>query len=223
MGLRIGKADAKYSMAFTTGGLLFQESVRVAELFCELRDWAAVRDRVITHNLLQARTANTSRRFYSEITSRLKTLYIDEQIDELALLVEGSSYEQSQLLWIAVCRRYAFIADFAREVLRERYISLKMTLQPEDFDIFFNQKAHWHDELDRIADATRMKARQTVFKMLREAGLITFDHVINPTVPSARVLEAIAAHQREDVLFFPVSMADLRLVSSRLAEVHGRA
>ncbi|MEO1386732.1 MAG: DUF1819 family protein [Cyanobacteria bacterium J06634_6] len=206
-------------MAFTTGSLLFQESVMVAELYRGLRDWKAVRDRVITQNLLQARTANTSRRFYSEIASRLKTLYIDE----LTLLVEGSSYEQSQLLWIAVCRRYAFIADFAREVLRDRYISLKMTLQPEDFDIFFNQQAHWHDELDSIAETTRVKARQTVLKMMKEAGLIAFDNAINPTVLSARVLDVVAAHRREDVLLFPVSMADLRLASAHLAEVRERA
>lgn len=191
----------------------------VAELYRGLRDWKAVRDRVITQNLLQARTANTSRRFYSEIASRLKTLYIDE----LTLLVEGSSYEQSQLLWIAVCRRYAFIADFAREVLRDRYISLKMTLQPEDFDIFFNQQAHWHDELDSIAETTRVKARQTVLKMMKEAGLIAFDNAINPTVLSARVLDVVAAHRREDVLLFPVSMADLRLASAHLAEVRERA
>ncbi len=212
-GLKIGKADTKYSMAFTTAALLFQESVRVAELFVELRDWKAVRDRVITQNLLQTRTANTSKRFYSEIASRLKTLYIDE----LVLLAEGSSYEQGQLLWIAVCRRYAFIADFAREVLRERYVSLQMTLEPEDFDIFFNQKALWHDELDRIAEATRIKARQTVFKMLKEAGLVTFEHVINPAVLSARMLETVA-HRREDVLLFPVSAADLRLASAHLAK-----
>lgn len=191
----------------------------VAELYRGLRDWKAVRDRVITQNLLQARTANTSRRFYSEIASRLKTLYIEE----LTLLTEGTSHEQSQLLWIAVCRRYAFIADFAREVLRERYLSLKMTLQPEDFDIFFNQQAHWHDELDSIAEATRVKARQTVLKMMKEAGLITFDNTINPTVLSARVLDVVAAHRREDVLLFPVSMADLRLASVHLAEVRERA
>ncbi|MEL7358179.1 MAG: DUF1819 family protein [Cyanobacteria bacterium J06560_6] len=206
-------------MAFTTASLLFQESVMVAELYRGLRDWKAVRDRVITQNLLQARTANTSRRFYSEIASRLKTLYIEE----LTLLTEGTSHEQSQLLWIAVCRRYAFIADFAREVLRERYLSLKMTLQPEDFDIFFNQQAHWHDELDSIAEATRVKARQTVLKMMKEAGLITFDNTINPTVLSARVLDVVAAHRREDVLLFPVSMADLRLASVHLAEVRERA
>ncbi len=59
-GLKIGSIPAKYSMAFTTGALLFQESVRVAELFVELRDWKAVRDHVITQNLLQAKTTSTS-------------------------------------------------------------------------------------------------------------------------------------------------------------------
>ena len=191
----------------------------MARLFEELRDWQVVRDRVISENLLQVRTVNTSKRFYSEIASRLKTLCIDE----LELLVAGSSYEQSQLLWIAVCRRYAFIADFAREVLRERYISFKRVLEPEDFDIFFNAKAEWHDELDRVAEATRRKGRQVIFKMLKEAGFLTFDSAINPAVLSDRLMETVMAHRQEDVLLFPVSVAELRLMSARAADCCERA
>ena len=51
---------------------------------------------------------------------------------------------------------------------------------------FFNQKAEWHDELDRIAHATQVKVRQIIFKMMREAGLLTEDHIINPVVLSAQ-------------------------------------
>ena len=195
----------KYSMSFTTGSLFRQESLKIAELFLNLHDWNAVRKQVLSENLLQSRTLNTLKRVYREISSRLKTLCEEE----LALMINGTPQDQSQFLWLAVCRRYEFIADFAKEVLRERFIDFKTVLQYEDFDAFFNQKAEWHDELDRIAHATQVKVRQIIFKMMREAGLLTDSHIINPVVLSAQFLQAIPRQQRQDLLIFPVFQADL--------------
>lgn len=195
----------KYSMSFTTGSLFRQESLKIAGLFLDFRDWNAVRKKVLSENLLQTRTLNTLKRVYREISSRLKTLCEEE----LALIVNGTSQDQSQLLWLAVCRRYAFIYDFAKEVLRERFVSFKAVLKYEDFDAFFNQKAEWHDELDGIAHATHVKARQIIFKMMREAGLLTDSYLINPVLLSAQLLNAIPRQQRQDLLIFPIFQADL--------------
>jgi len=52
----------KYSMSFTTGGLFYRESVALAMLFVELNDWDSVREKVLSENLLQYRTLNTSKR-----------------------------------------------------------------------------------------------------------------------------------------------------------------
>ena len=195
----------RYSMSFTTGSLFRQESLKIAALFLDFRDWQAVRKEVLSENLLQTRTLNTLKRVYREIGSRLKTLCEEE----LTLMVNGTSQDQSQLLWLAVCRRYTFIADFAKEVLRERFISFKAVLHYEDFDAFFNQKAEWHDELDKIAHATQVKVRQIIFKMMREAGLLTDSYLINPVILSAQLLQAVPQQQRQDLLIFPVFQADL--------------
>ena len=108
----------KYRMSFTTGGLFHRESVKLAALYLDVGDWNSVRDKVIAENLLQTRTLNTLRRVCREVVSRLRTL----TRGELECLVESSQQEQGYLLWLAVCRRYRFIADFAVEVLRERYM-----------------------------------------------------------------------------------------------------
>ena len=79
-------------MSFTTGGLFQRESIRLAELYLNLEDWGAVRDKVITSNLLQARMANTSKRISREIISRLAML----SANELNLLVHGYPREQAQ-------------------------------------------------------------------------------------------------------------------------------
>ncbi len=199
-------SNDRYRMSFTTGGLFHHESVNLAALYPDLGDWNAVRDKVIAENLLQTRTLNTLKRVCREVISRLKTL----SPGELEFLVQGSHQEQVYLLWLAVCRRYRFIADFAVEVLRERYITLKGDLTHEDFDSFFNRKSEWHSELDEITPATRGKLRQVLFKMLREADLLTTNNMIHAAMLSPRLLELFHQGSRRDVLYFPVVESELK-------------
>ena len=193
-------------MSFTTGSLFHRESVKLAALYLELGDWNTVRDKVISNNLLQTRTLNTLKRVCREVISRLKTL----SIEELDCLVETNPQEQGYLLWLATCRRYRFIADFAIEVLRERYITLKTDVNHEDFDSFFNRKSEWHAELEVIQPTTRNKLRQVLFRILREADLLASNNIINAAILSPRLLNVIPPNSRRDVLFFPVFESDLK-------------
>jgi hypothetical protein len=195
----------KYKMSFSTGGLFSRESVTLSMIFLEIGDWDTVRDKVLTENLLQTRTLTSAQRVCREVISRLKTL----NPSELDLLVRGTSQEQGYLLWIAVCRCYKFVADFAVEILRERYLGLKIDLHHEDFDSFFNKKSEWHIELDNIRLVTRNKLRQVLFRILREAELLTVNNTINAAMLSPRLLEAIPRGSRQDVLFFPMFESEL--------------
>ena len=69
----------RYSMSFTTGALLYRESLVIVELYAQLVDWKAVRDQVLAGNLLQMRTANAAERTYREVVSRLKLLTDDQR------------------------------------------------------------------------------------------------------------------------------------------------
>ena len=46
--------------------------------------------------------------------------------------------------------------------------------------------------------------------MLREADLISADNTINAVLLSPRLVQVIAQHQRQDLLFFPVFESDLQ-------------
>lgn len=196
----------RYSMSFTTGSLFHRESVELVALYLDLGDWDSVRHKVITDNLLQTRTLNTLKRVCREIISRLKTL----SLSELKFLLETSHQEQAYLLWLAACRRYRFIADFAIEVLRERYITLKTDLNYEDFDSFFNQKSEWHSELDEIRPATRSKLRQVLFKILREADLLSANNIISAAMISQQLIDLISHCNRREILYFPIFESDLK-------------
>src|SRR5690606_6378327 len=167
--------------------------------FRELRDWKAVSDRVIGSNLLQSRTVTSLKRQAREIVSRLETLH-DQEVEYLN---SASGQEQAYLLWLAVCRRYPFIADFAVEVLRERYIALNATLSNEDFESFFNRQAEWHEELDSITDSTRAKLRQVLFKIMREADLLTDSNFINAALLTPSFVEMVAQTDRTQLAYFP--------------------
>jgi hypothetical protein len=199
----------KYSMSFTTGTLFHRESVNLAGLYLDLSDWNSVRDKVIAENLLQTRTLNTLKRVCREIISRLKTL----RPNELEYLVANTPDEQACLLWLAVCRRYLFVADFAIEVLHERFITLKTDLPKEEFDTFFNRKAEWHSELDHITESTRRKLSQVLFKILRETGLITADNQINAVSITPGVMELLESSDRREILYFPMTESDLTRIA----------
>ncbi len=199
-------STARYSMSFTTGSLFHRESVMLAALYLDLGDWDSVRDKVISDNVLQTRTLNTLKRVCREVISRLKTL----SPGELKFLLETSHQEQAYLLWLAVCRRYRFIADFAIEVLRERYITLKTDLNYEDYDSFFNQKSEWHSELDEIRPATRSKLRQVLFKILREADLLSANNIISAAMLSQQLIDLISHGNPREILYFPIFESDLK-------------
>lgn len=195
----------KYSMSFTTGGIFHQESIQITTLYLNLMDWHAVRDHVYTENILQTRTISTAKKRYREINTRLQQL----NQKELETLAESSAHDQKYLLWLAICRRYSFIGDFAVEVIRERYITLKSDLNYEDYDFFFSKKAESHPELEKIKLSSQNKLRQVLFKMLKEADLLLDNNLINAAMLTPRLINLISVSNSNDLLFFPVFDSEL--------------
>ena len=194
-------AEAKYSMSFTAGGLLYHKTVEIANLYLSLKNWPSVRGKVLENNILQARTQNTAKRIFQEISSRLDLL----TKEELVILIEGSYQEQVQILWLAICKRYKFIYDFAVEVIREKFLSLGLEVSFEDYDAFFNSKAEWHDELENLTEKTKNKARQVVFKILREAELLSKNNIIIPIILAPRVFESICNDDPQKLSIFSIT------------------
>lgn len=202
--------QGRYRISFTSGSLYHRESVKLAELYLSLRDWAEVRTQALHDNLLQARTESTAKRTCREAIARLKTL----TESELTFLVEANHQDQAHILWIGVCRLYRFIADFAVEVLHERFIAMKLNLSFEDFDAFYNRKSEWHDELDMASASTRNKLRQVLFRMLREAGLLAEDKTINGILLSPRLVKLLRQNNPDEFFYFAVYESDMRGMSA---------
>lgn len=192
-------APPRYALSFTSGNLLEREAAVLAPLYLELRDWEKVRDLAVEENLLQARTRSTGVRYVRETIKRLSML----TDHETELLAEVTASERCHLMWLAACRRYALIGEFAEEVLRERYLTLAGTVSYDDYDSFYRGKAMWHEELGAVTAHSYKKLRQVLFKMMVEAGLLTPDGTIETALLSHRVAACLSRSAPSEIRFFP--------------------
>ena len=196
----------RYRLSFTTGGLFVQEAASVAASYLRTGDWAKARTQARQENLLQVRTAAAATRISKEVTARLE--HLDEQ--ELKALLQLNLHDRASLLWVAACRRYTFIREFATEVMRENHLHLRRQLSFNDYESFFSSKALWHAELDQLAASTQHKLRQNIFRMLREADLLSDTQGILPAMLSPNLTKILARQGRRDLLVFPASEKDIQ-------------
>lgn len=186
-------------MSFSTGGLFVNESVEVAKLHLPGESWNETLERALGDRTMQLPKTASNRRSLREITNRLAML----TEDDLEFLISSDRNDQVALLWVAVCRTYRFVGEFCLDVIHERFLSGKADLPPESFDRFFEEKANWHEEIAAISASTRAKLRQILFRMLREADVISSQNEIRVALLSTRFIEHIARRDKIELRLFP--------------------
>jgi len=198
--------NERYNMSFTTGGLFLRESVEISELYLQDPDWENVRSQVLEENIFQFRKITSARRSFNEVLKRLKNL----SQKELAFFVNTNAKEQKHLLWVAVCKTYRFIHDFALEVIREKYLRLEMEISNQDFQIFFYHKAELDPHLEELTERTRRNCRTTLFKIMYDADILTKEKLIIPAMFSNQFIDLIKDINIELLLLFPITDCDIQ-------------
>lgn len=194
-----------YKMSFTSGGLYLNESVELAESYLKTKDWVETIALAQAEGLTSLPKAKSKRRMLREIVNRLETL----SDDELQFLVEDEDrQEQGLLIWMSMCRAYRLMREFAVEVLQDRYLGYQLELPTESFDLLFEQKAEWDEALASTSSATRIRLRQVVFKIMREAGIVSEDHRIQSTYLSTSLRALVEANAPSDFAFFPGAITE---------------
>lgn len=199
-------ASERYRLSFTTGGLYVQEAQLVAALYLSSKDWSSVRKQLQSQNLLQARTLSSAKRNSLEVVCRLQEL----NDDELEGITAASVPEKAFIMWSAACRRYAIIKDFAIEVLREHYLLRRGRLTEEDFNAFYHAKVLWHEELEQISAATQQRLRQNLFRMMREAGLLSAQNHLQSAWLAPWLAQLFARRGEEALRIFPINDYDVQ-------------
>lgn len=124
---------------------------------------------------------------------------------EMEILTSGTSSDVDAMLWLSICRLYGFIGDFAKEVLREKILSLQRKIEFVDFTLFVERKSVIHPELLAITDSTMKRLRQMLFSFMRNCGLIDREGRIQPMLFSPAFMKTMKA----ELMYFPVATGGL--------------
>ncbi len=176
-----------YSFGITAAAFLYRDSVLLAQLYLEHRNWDMVKDAVFKDNLLQIRTLAAQKRIYSEAYTRVRLLS-DEAMD---ILANGTQEEQCQIIWYAICMKYDFVREFALEVLAEKVKRQEFEITISDFNLYYNTKAEFHEKLAGIAEGSRKKLQTNLFRMLVSSGITDSEMKLRLMIVSPRVRELI--------------------------------
>ena len=189
-----------YKMSFAVGGLLLNESIEVARMHAPSEAWDATLRRALEGGVTSLPKAASRRRTLREIVNRISSLS-DEELGYLVQVADRQ--DQQALLWLATCRAYRFVREFATEVIHERFLSFQLDLPLESFDVLFAAKAEWGEGLAGISPTTRAKLRQVLFRMMREANVISDDNKILSAYVSPRLKAIVAEKNPRDLVVFP--------------------
>ncbi|WP_184220683.1 DUF1819 family protein [Paenochrobactrum gallinarii] len=189
-----------YRMSFSVGGLMLNESLIIAGTYQPGEQWADVRERLLGQGVSTLPKLASQTRALREVFDRIGHLSDDERH---YLLTEADRAEQQAMIWLSVCRSYRFVHEFAVEVLNERFLSWRLDMGQEVFDLFLAEKAEQDLSLAQLSSSTCAKLRQVLFRILREAGLLSVEGRIQPVWLSGRMKRLIEESNPADLRVFP--------------------
>lgn len=189
-------ASVKYRFSFTAASLMVRELSIYARLLID-NDYKI---NTLKHESLNKAKAKTGVREFAEIKLRLSCL----SNYELGLLAESDFSNQKLIAYLSCCRTYAYLRDFVTEVMMEKVALYDYKLTDRDYIVFFNKKCIDHMELEVLADSTKAKIKQVIFKMLQQSGLIDSVQSKNIVIPivDAQVINAIKKTNPNDLALF---------------------
>lgn len=159
---------SSYTLSFTVGGLFLYEGVELARLRASVSTWSEVRKAAPAGVFVARGGASSVKRIRNEVVGRLSHL----TETEIAHLANAGMTDARALMWVAACRKYRILAEFAHEVLNERLRTFQPEIRVTDFDTLLDAKGVHAEEIARLSASTRARLRSGAFRMLREAELI---------------------------------------------------
>jgi hypothetical protein len=184
---------SKYRFSFTAASLMLGELINYARILTE-NDFSI---ESLVPDSLKKEKAKTGKREFAELKLRLATL----SDEETQLLADSDLSTQKLIAYLACCRAYCYIRDFVSEVILEKVSIFDHQITDRDYNAFFSKKCVDHDELEILADTTKAKIKQVVFKVLEQAGLIDnvkARNIIRPIV-DARLENILKTHKPSDL------------------------
>lgn len=189
----------QYTLSFTVGGLFLFEGIALARLRATGLPWDEVRHAVPAGVFVARGGASSVKRIRNEVVGRL-TCLTDAEIAHLAT---AGMTDARALMWVAACRKYRILAEFAREVLDERLRTFQPEIRVTDFDALLDAKGVHAEEIARLTPSTRARLRSGAFRMLREAELLDAENRVCAPRLSGPLHDLLASDRRSGLDVIP--------------------
>lgn len=201
-------SPCKYSLSFTAASFRLHDFLRVARA---LANYEGTVDsiEINAEEILGKGNQKTSKREMAEFLKRYNALTATQR----NLLLDGTIDEQKHVTFLAITKSNAFIRDFMLEVVRDKFLVFDFQLTDGDYRSFVNRKIELHPELENFADSTLEKARQTLFKILADAGIINDikDRTILQQWLSPLFIKSVTDDNNQYLKVFLLSEKDINL------------
>lgn len=188
-----------YTLSFTVGGLFLFEGIELARLRGSCASWEEVRRTAPDGVFVAKGGASSVKRIRNEVIARLATL----SPEEIDLLASAGMTDARALMWVAACRKYRILAEFAHEVLDERLRTYQPEIRMTDFDALLDAKGVNAAEIARLAPSTRARLRSGAFRMLREAELLDAESRVRALPLSGPLRDLLARDPRSGLDLIP--------------------
>jgi len=199
--------ESKYILSFTAASLRLNEMVKVALAAQDngSSDLNVVKESGVVFGSVKNRTTD---REFREIRKRLEKLTLDQK----NILINGDLNSQKQIAFLAVCKHYAFIRDFTIEIIRDKVLLFDYQLHESDYNSFINSKTLLHPELEEFSESTRKKAKQVMYRILEQAGIINnaVEKNIQPQILQQEVINALVKEDPVWLKIFMMSDRDIK-------------
>ena len=156
-----------YNLSFTAASLRPELMRIAAEIFLVCGDWDEAKRRILATNAFQCRASRSAARLERELRQRLQLL----TLPQIHLLAKASAEDRAAVSWLAVCKRSAFLRDFAAGLLRDKLEAHDPVLRRSDYESYLELQTIAHPSLGTVTPSSKAKIRQVLFKMVQEAGL----------------------------------------------------
>lgn len=199
--------ERRYKLSFTAASLRLNEMVKAAKAANHMgvSDLKMLKDSGVVFGSVKSRTL---KREFQEIRSRLERL----TPDQMNVLIDGDLISQKQIAFLAVCKCYDIIRDFTIEVLRDKTLVFDYAINESDFNSFIDRRINVHPELESFSESTMLKAKQVMFRIFEQAGIINNanDRVIQPQIVQPDVVRAVVKEDPAWLKVFLMSDMDIK-------------
>lgn len=167
-----------FSASFTAGALLYNEFLSLLSILKKPDYVLHLNKEKEDNKLLKINTESARIRVITEIKKRVRSV----QIEFWDFLSNQPEHQQRLALYYLILKAHPLAFDFHFEVVMKRWKSMQFELEKIDIKMRLDEISSSAEEVDSWSESTKTKTITQFIRILREAGLMKKNKLINPKI-----------------------------------------